>query len=279
MMQSAKPAILRRLIPIAFAALCAIAPASAQQPTLQQPPLPQQVVPPTFNGSPPAVMRRDDETAPAAYVSSTGASSPQPVAQAPQLLTLPNAEAAKNEPPPQTQAAPVGLTPPDAKTAKKLPLPGSNRNGDDKSGARSTSSGGIAGAFTVMASLGVVLALFLGMAWLMRRGLPKQGRMLPREAVESLGRIPFPGRQQGQLLRVGNKLVLVSFSSSGASVLAEITDPLEVDRLSGMCAQADRYSSVKSFRDVVEQFFGEKPARRDAARTAAAARIKERDVA
>lgn len=250
MMPSVKPTIVRRLIPLALAALCMLSRASAQQ-------VPQ-ALPPAYEPPRAAEMRRDPEVAPAAYTSAPASSQPQVPAV---------------EPP-----APIGLKPAEAKSAKKLSLPGSNRDGD-KSADKPNAAGGLSGVFSVLGSLGVVLGLFLMMAWLMRRGLPKQGRMLPREAVESLGRIPFPGRQQGQLLRVGNKLILVSFSNSGADVIAEITDPLEVDRLSGLCAQADRYSSVKTFRDVVDQFFGEKPGRRDAARQAAAAKIKERDVA
>lgn len=269
MMLSAKPTIVRRLIPISLLTLCAFVPASAQQlsqPTVSQPSL-QQTSPPAFDAARPVEMRRDPETTPATYVSSPGTLAPPASAQP---IAVPVAV---------EQPTPVGLTPADAKTTKKLALPGNNRTGDDKSGTRSAVSGGLSGVLTVLASLGLVLGLFMGMAWLMRRGMPKQGRLLPREAVESLGRIPFPGRQQGQLLRVGNKIVLVSFSNTGADVITEITDPLEVDRLSGLCAQVDRYSSVKTFRDVVDQFFGEKPARREAARTAAAARLKERDLA
>jgi hypothetical protein len=82
---------------------------------------------------------------------------------------------------------------------------------------------------------------------------------LPREAVATLGHIAFPGRQQGQLLRVGNKLVLVSFSNAGADVITEVTDPLEVDRLAGLCAQADPHGAVRSFREVVDGFFRERP--------------------
>jgi flagellar biogenesis protein FliO len=257
MITSVKPTIVRRLIPIALATLCMLGRASAQQ-------LPQ-ALPPAYEPPRAAEMRRDPEVAPAAYTSTPGTLAPTPGTLAPQV---PAAE----------QPVPIGLKPAEAKSAKKLSLPGSNRDGD-KSADKPNAAGGLSGVFSVLGSLGVVLGLFLMMAWLMRRGLPKQGRMLPREAVESLGRIPFPGRQQGQLLRVGNKLILVSFSNSGADVIAEITDPLEVDRLSGLCAQADRYSSVKTFRDVVDQFFGEKPGRREAARQATAAKIKERDVA
>lgn len=262
MNHSAPSTIKRRLISFAVLALAISSSASAQQ------------------LSPPPEMRRDENTKPITYVAEP-ASSPL-TTPPPQLLQLPTAPVAAPVATGSEAAPAVELTPRDGKAPKKLALPGSNRNGGDQTAASAPKSG-IAGVFSLLASLGVVLGLFIGAAYLMRRGLPKQGRVLPREAVESLGRIPFPGRQQGQLLRVGNKLVLVSFSSGGASVITEITDPLEVDRLAGMCAQADRHSAVKSFRDVVDQFFGEKkrpePPHRNASRDAATSRLREHDVA
>jgi flagellar biogenesis protein FliO len=271
MNHSAPSTITRRLISFALLIATTASIASTSSTTSAQ-----QLSPP------PIEMRRDSAVEPVTFGAAPTAS--PLTAPPPQLLKLPTGPEAV---PAATgiEAAPaVELTQRDGKSPKKLELPGSDRKAGDQAGARGT-TGGVAGVFSLLASLGVVLGLFLGAAYLMRRGMPKQGRMLPREAVESLGRIPFPGRQQGQLLRVGNKLVLVSFSSGGASVITEITDPLEVDRLAGMCAQADRHGSVKSFRDVVEQFFGEKPKRpepphRNAQqRDLATSRLKEHDVA
>lgn len=261
MNHSAPSTINRRLISFAVLALAISSSASAQQLS-------------------PHEMRRDENTKPITYVAEPTAS--PLTTPPPQLLQLPTAPVAAPVATGPEAAPAVELTPRDGKAPKKLALPGSNRSGGDQT-ATSGPKSGIAGVFSLLASLGVVLGLFIGAAYLMRRGLPKQGRVLPREAVESLGRIPFPGRQQGQLLRVGNKLVLVSFSSGGASVITEITDPLEVDRLAGMCAQADRNSAVKSFRDVVDQFFGEKkrpePPHRNASRDTATSRLREHDVA
>ena len=150
-------------------------------------------------------------------------------------------------------AAPA-LSPQDAKPRTRLSPPGGDVNA---AGEKPKSASG--SAATIIAGLAFVLGLFLVAAWLLRRGLPNQNRALPREAVATLGHIAFPGRQQGQLLRVGNKLVLVSFSNAGADVITEVTDPLEVDRLAGLCAQADPHGAVRSFREVVDGFFREKP--------------------
>ena len=61
---------------------------------------------------------------------------------------------------------------------------------------------------------------------------------LPPDVVEVLGRVSLAPRQPAQLVRIGHKLILVSISTAGVKTLTEITDPLEVDRLAGLCQQA-----------------------------------------
>jgi hypothetical protein len=107
--------------------------------------------------------------------------------------------------------------------------------------------------------------------------MPQTARLLPKEAVETLGRMPLPGRRQGQLLRVGNKVILVSFSAGGADVLVEIDDPAEIDRLAGLCAATDPNGATQSFLGIVENFFREKPRGPSSARRPAMA--PEDDVA
>jgi flagellar biogenesis protein FliO len=62
--------------------------------------------------------------------------------------------------------------------------------------------------------------------------------MLPREAVEVLGRTTLLGRQQVHLVRCGNKIVLLSVTPGGVETLTEIADPAEVDRLHSICQPA-----------------------------------------
>jgi len=107
---------------------------------------------------------------------------------------------------------------------------------------------------TVFGSLGAVLAAFFVLAWLMKRGMPKNMGMLPKEVVDVLGRAPLSQRQYVHLMRCGNRLLLVSVSPAGAETLTEITDPIEVDRLSGICAQQQGDSVTASFRQVLHQF-------------------------
>src|SRR5262245_35754737 len=88
---------------------------------------------------------------------------------------------------------------------------------------------------SVASSLAMVLGLFAALVWLAKRFAPAGAAALPTEAVELLGRTPLDGRQTMQLIRVGNRLLLVALSTAGAATLTEITDPLEVERLAGLC--------------------------------------------
>jgi flagellar biogenesis protein FliO len=115
---------------------------------------------------------------------------------------------------------------------------------------------GLAGLSTLVnigGSLALVLGLFFLLAWAMRRSGPGQCPALPKEAFEVLGRAPLAARQQVHLIRLGSKLVLLSVTPSGVEALSEVTDPVEVDRLAGLCQQAQPGSSTASFRQVFQQ--------------------------
>lgn len=106
---------------------------------------------------------------------------------------------------------------------------------------------------TGAASLGIVLGLFLMVAWAVRRGMPRNAALLPREAVEILGRAPLVGRQQVHLVRCGNKVLLLCVSAASVETLTEITDQAEVERLGEICRQAGG-GAAASFRQVFGQF-------------------------
>jgi flagellar biogenesis protein FliO len=124
-------------------------------------------------------------------------------------------------------------------------------------------SGGLPSPAAMAGSLAVVLGLFFAVVWVMRGATPKGLVLLPGEVVEVLGRAPLAGRQQVHLLRCGNKLLLVSVTPAGAETLTEVTDPLEVDRLAGLCRQAHPHSATAAFRQVLQQF-GPRAESRDA---------------
>lgn len=121
----------------------------------------------------------------------------------------------------------------------------------------SPGSSGKRATTTVLVSLGVVLGTFFVLVWLSKKTTPKGLAPLPGEVFESLGRAPLTGRQQMQLIRLGNKLVLLSVTATGVETLTEITDIDEVNRLSGLCQQDRSGSITESFRNVLSQYADE----------------------
>jgi flagellar biogenesis protein FliO len=110
---------------------------------------------------------------------------------------------------------------------------------------------------TVVSSLAIVLGLFLAIVWCSKRFAPAGSAQLPREAVELLGRAPLAGRQSMQLIRVGNRLLLVALSAGSAETLSEITDPVEVEYLAGLCRRGKTDSATASFSRALSQMASE----------------------
>lgn len=150
---------------------------------------------------------------------------------------------------PASSRPPTLLPAPAAKTPSNPVSLTPHRQGDSESRGSSVRALG-----TIAGSLAIVLTLLFVALWLLRRTVPAAAQPLPLEVVEVLGRAPLSGRQQMHLLRCGRKLLLVSVTPECAKTLTEITDPLEVDRLSGLCQQNRPNSATAAFRRVFEQF-------------------------
>lgn len=136
--------------------------------------------------------------------------------------------------------------------AKPIPLAGPNAK--TPAAASSWSSFG-----TMLGSLAIVLGLFVVTIKLLRRGMPGAKQRLGRDVVEVLGQTPLAPRQTLQVIRFGNKILLVAMSPDGCDTLTEITDPLEVDRVAGMCQQAQTNSSTKTFGELFRQVTSLRP--------------------
>jgi flagellar biogenesis protein FliO len=118
-------------------------------------------------------------------------------------------------------------------------------------------SGGGRALATMLGSLAIVLSVFFGLVWLSRRNAPAGSALLPAEVVESLGQAPLAARQQMQLIRLGNRLLLLSVHPQGAETLAEVTEPAEVSRLVGLCQQNRVGSVSETFRQILSQMSSE----------------------
>jgi flagellar biogenesis protein FliO len=158
---------------------------------------------------------------------------------------------ARVEPLPSNDSSNRHLAPPGSRPSGD----NANRNNLTNGAARRLTDFGIPAQsmYTIATGLTIVVGAFLIFVWVLRRGI--QGRrqgMLPADAVSVLGRVPLSTRQFAELLRVGNKLVLVALMPGGAETLTEVTDPAEVDRLVGMCKAREPYSTTKAFEQVFQ---------------------------
>lgn len=140
------------------------------------------------------------------------------------------------------------------RTAAVAPIPLSPRGATPGKALLRTPATGWGAVSSVGASLGLVLGAFLCVAWLSKRYLPKSAGPLPKEVVEQLGWAPLVGRQQMQLVRLGNKLLLIAVTpGASAEPLAEVTDQAEVERLSAICRRTKPESSTQAFREVMSE--------------------------
>jgi flagellar biogenesis protein FliO len=113
---------------------------------------------------------------------------------------------------------------------------------------------------TAGAGLALVLGLFLLCVALFRKSGPRPTAPLPRDVITVLGRVPISGKHFAQLIQLGNKLVLVAVSPDSIDPIAEVTDPIEVDRLLSLCMKTTKQSSSAEFQRVLQQLAKE-PAR------------------
>jgi flagellar biogenesis protein FliO len=112
---------------------------------------------------------------------------------------------------------------------------------------------GLDSTYSTISALALVLGLFFMGAWVLRKGAKKKTSALPAAVVNVLGRVTIAPKQFAELLRVGNKLVLVAITPEGPKPITEVTDPAEVDRLMGLCQQQDPRSPSRAFEHVFRE--------------------------
>lgn len=159
---------------------------------------------------------------------------------------------------PELRPAPIEQEVGETKTSSKLlpPRPASTRR--PATASDSTTGGSpkvqFPSAATLVGSTCVVLSLFFAVAWLLKRAAPKSMQSLPQKAIEVLGRAPLVRGQHLQLVRCGQRLLLLAVSSTTAQTLTEISDPQEVEALLSACggkstAHASREAGHHAERD------------------------------
>lgn len=132
------------------------------------------------------------------------------------------------------------------------PFPGAAENGGEEAAASKASS--TRPLVTVTSSLAIVLGLFAGLVWLMRRSGGKPAGQLPEEVFALLGRTALGPRQNITFARCGRRILVLAVSPSATSTLAEITDPDEVADLVAQCGNGGpRQLFQRTLKEMGEQ--------------------------
>ncbi len=147
--------------------------------------------------------------------------------------------------------------------SRLIPTPsgGKSSRPSDKTGEsarpKAKNSGGA--WWTTLASLTAVLALVYLTAKVLRKGMPAAQRTLPVEVVQVLGRKPLDYRNTIHLVRCGSRLLILGSSQAGLTPLSEISDPVEVDYLAGLCKPSELGSVADTFNQLFRKFQAPEP--------------------
>lgn len=116
------------------------------------------------------------------------------------------------------------------------------------------------GWWSTLGGLAAVVALILITAKFLRKNMPGATAALPANVVQVLGRKSLDYRHTIHLIRLGSRLLILGSSQDGLRTLAEITDPVEVDCLAGLCKLNEPPSSSLKFGEVIRKLQSSLPA-------------------
>lgn len=120
--------------------------------------------------------------------------------------------------------------------------------------AGETKPRGSSSPWAVGGPLVLLLIVVLAGATLWKRHGPGVTPGLPRDAVDVLGRRPLDPRTTLWLVRLGSKILVLGVSPAGVENLSEVSDPVEVDLLAGLCRRPNSGESyVDTFRTLFQR--------------------------
>jgi len=135
--------------------------------------------------------------------------------------------------------------------AAPIPLKRTDRGTDVAVFSKDDDRGPTGSLWTAVAATAFILLLILGGARLLKKHVPLGNATLPQEAFEVVGKRHLDPRQRVYVVRFGRRILLIGSYPDGMTTLAEITDPVEVDQLTGLCRQTDPDSGVvQTFRQL-----------------------------
>lgn len=174
-------------------------------------------------------------------------------AQTSPTFTAPQRSAAHSSSRPSTNRPPSGQRPQTPKSrftdARPITRTGSEANTTTDGKRRAAVSG--PSAWKTFGVLAGIIAVILFGSRLWKKHGPRLSSSIPTEAIDILGKRNVDSRQSIYLIRLGSRIIVVGSTANGLQTLSEVTDPVEVDYLAGLCKQQAEESNVaQSFRSL-----------------------------
>lgn len=138
-----------------------------------------------------------------------------------------------------------------ALTIKTNRTPIVSRHSQSESLTRSRSSNSRS-LVTTFGALCIVLGLFMGFLWLMKRNGAMQSNPEHAPLVEVLGSYRIGPRNDVSVVRFGSKLLALSVSGNGTETLAELDDPQEVAYLTDLCGTTNSATVPWRLRQAID---------------------------
>jgi flagellar biogenesis protein FliO len=115
------------------------------------------------------------------------------------------------------------------------------------------------GWWSTVGSLALVTAAILVLGVLLKWQSPGLRGLLPQSVVQDLGRRPLDPRNVVHLVRCGSKILVLGVGPQGLTALSEITDPVEVDTLTGLCTSKQDAEGPPQFGSILKRMLNGAP--------------------
>lgn len=111
-------------------------------------------------------------------------------------------------------------------------------------------------ATRMVGALAVVLGAFMVLLWVTKKIQGPSKAMMSKQTLELLGQKQISKIHSLHLIRLGQRVLLISASDSGLTCLSEINDPMEVAQLLETNSQAGESSELpqSSFKRIFAQY-------------------------
>jgi flagellar biosynthetic protein FliO len=109
----------------------------------------------------------------------------------------------------------------------------------------------LTGTAQLIASLTIVIALIVVAVWAFRRFAPRTARMYSSENLRVVSRTFIGPKQMVCLMKAPGRLLVVGATQESITLLSEITDAAEIERVLGSAAAASPKGASAAFRDLL----------------------------